>query len=636
MSFLMKHIVVVNLCLVSCALAQTGPPPWSGVQFNGGASLTTQPLTETFTAGAGGVAANTLVTTDSSSPAKIISATGNTVYGVAMGTAAAGATVEVARYGQVPCFVDAGGAVQGDLAIVGTGNVTYCKDSGQTLPANIPIGTRIIGQFRTAAPAGSTALIELTPYQFGLQTGEAFSLNGAPEGSFGSVNLLPSPGLNWQLTPNLQTLNITPQLDSAVVPSKMAANTFAAGSKQTMVPSATTAGLNIAGGPLPTQPAAGDLAVDSTGNLRWYDGLAWRLGTVADTMLTAGAPVFGNGTNHITTGSTTGTGSVVLATTPTLINPLISSFVNALHDHSSPSNGGGLSVNAFNNGLNASSATFLRGDGTWALPPSPVSSVFGRSGTVTAQTGDYNFSQIAGTAALNQLPGSGAITVAGQSCSLGSSCTLASANLSDASNLALLNANQTITGNRTYTGTVDNSSGAHTLPLKAGIAANAPGTCTPGEMYFATDLTAGQNLLYCAAANTWTAQAAGTTNQTIRELSLEFSGGGTPLSTPMTDCRWVDYTGTIYKVTLNSDIAGSATIQVAAVSYASYTGFGSFSTYYGNNPIGSEGFANAYKAQDTTLTGWTTSLPTPAFLCAQLQSPATFTVAHMVIDVLAN
>lgn len=44
----------------------------------------------------------------------------------------------------------------------------------------------------------------------------------------------------------------------------------------------------------------------------------------------------------------------------------------------------------------ASSATFLRGDGTWASPAGggTVDTVFGRSGTVTAQAGDYIASQV--------------------------------------------------------------------------------------------------------------------------------------------------------------------------------------------------------------------------------------------------
>jgi hypothetical protein len=43
----------------------------------------------------------------------------------------------------------------------------------------------------------------------------------------------------------------------------------------------------------------------------------------------------------------------------------------------------------------ASSVNFLRGDGTWALPPpAPVDSVFGRTGAVSPQAGDYTAAQV--------------------------------------------------------------------------------------------------------------------------------------------------------------------------------------------------------------------------------------------------
>src|SRR5215475_9347225 len=45
---------------------------------------------------------------------------------------------------------------------------------------------------------------------------------------------------------------------------------------------------------------------------------------------------------------------------------------------------------------------FLRADGTWQ--PLPVTSVFGRAGAVTAQSGDYSFLQISGTVSAAQLP----------------------------------------------------------------------------------------------------------------------------------------------------------------------------------------------------------------------------------------
>lgn len=107
------------------------------------------------------------------------------------------------------------------------------------------------------------------------------------------------------------------------------------------------------------------------------------------------------------------------------------------------------------------------------LPPPAVSTVFGRSGAITAQTGDYGFAQISGAAAASQLP-----TVA----------------------------MRTDQSNTISSGTQDFSNAAHTLPMKTGAAANRPTTCTTGETYFATDSPAGTNLYGCTAANTWTSQ----------------------------------------------------------------------------------------------------------------------------------
>ena len=47
----------------------------------------------------------------------------------------------------------------------------------------------------------------------------------------------------------------------------------------------------------------------------------------------------------------------------------------------------------------ANSSSYLRGDGAWTVPPSaPVTSVFTRSGAVTAQSGDYTAAQITNAA----------------------------------------------------------------------------------------------------------------------------------------------------------------------------------------------------------------------------------------------
>jgi hypothetical protein len=71
---------------------------------------------------------------------------------------------------------------------------------------------------------------------------------------------------------------------------------------------------------------------------------------------------------------------------------------------------------------------------------------------------------------------------------------------------ATLGNNETFSGNKTFTGILDASGATHTQPALKGIASARPGTCTQGELYFATDATAGQNLYFCSSTNTWTQQ----------------------------------------------------------------------------------------------------------------------------------
>jgi hypothetical protein len=64
----------------------------------------------------------------------------------------------------------------------------------------------------------------------------------------------------------------------------------------------------------------------------------------------------------------------------------------------------------------------------------------------------------------------------------------------------------TLVGTYVITGSWDASGATHTHPIKTGVAASKPATCTVGEEYFATDATAGTNEYYCTATNTWTQQ----------------------------------------------------------------------------------------------------------------------------------
>jgi hypothetical protein len=105
-------------------------------------------------------------------------------------------------------------------------------------------------------------------------------------------------------------------------------------------------------------------------------------------------------------------------------------------------------------------------------------------------------------------------------------------------------AQTTVNGGRVFTGivkssgasaTVDFSGAASTLPVETGLSAGRPATCTVGQMYFATDAAAGQNLSYCTGTpGTWTTVAASLattvveTNQSNAYTAgtQDFSGAG--------------------------------------------------------------------------------------------------------------
>jgi hypothetical protein len=90
----------------------------------------------------------------------------------------------------------------------------------------------------------------------------------------------------------------------------------------------------------------------------------------------------GSTTNEtITHISSTGSGNVVLATSPTIVTPTIASFVNATHNHQNAAGGGALDAAALTSGTigtarlgsgTANSGTFLRGDSTWTAAPTPA------------------------------------------------------------------------------------------------------------------------------------------------------------------------------------------------------------------------------------------------------------------------
>lgn len=124
-----------------------------------------------------------------------------------------------------------------------------------------------------------------------------------------------------------------------------------------------------------------------------------------------------------------------------------------------------------------------------------------------------------------------------------------------------------------------------------------------------------------------------TTNQNIRAVSFLFDGAGSALSGTLSRCQQINYSGTIQEVTLVADQSGAATVDVRTVAYSSYTGPSSASTITASD---TPALSSAVKYQDSTLTGWTTSLSANTVVCFVLSSPSTVTWVAGNIKIAAN
>jgi hypothetical protein len=79
--------------------------------------------------------------------------------------------------------------------------------------------------------------------------------------------------------------------------------------------------------------------------------------------------------------------------------------VSAVNDYDFNQLSGNIAVTQMASGTGASATTFWRGDGTWAVAPGDVTSVFGRTGDVVAVANDYDFNLLSGNIAVSQMNG---------------------------------------------------------------------------------------------------------------------------------------------------------------------------------------------------------------------------------------
>jgi hypothetical protein len=132
--------------------------------------------------------------------------------------------------------------------------------------------------------------------------------------------------------------------------------------------------------------------------------------------------------------------------------------------------------------------------------------------------------------------------------------------------VAVFSASPTLTGtltaaNITATGAIDFSGGTHTSPFKVGTVSAKPATCTTGELYFATDATAGQQIYECSSTNTWTQQLSGGGGNSFSTITVTggagtlatFTGGATTSTNNLINCTdTTSNTGTGYCMSIAS------------------------------------------------------------------------------------
>ncbi len=178
---------------------------------------------------------------------------------------------------------------------------------------------------------------------------------------------------------------------------------------------------------------------------------------------------------------------------------------------------------------------------------------------------------------------------------------------------------RTDTSNTWTTGTQNFAGAAHTLPAKVGTIASIPATCTRGEMYFATDASAGQNWYYCTSTNTWTAQSGG--GSSVYSLPATFDGGGAVLLTGATTCTNIAYGGTLTGIALMAEPSGSATVDIQTETFANYitSGPGGASSIHGSGSIPSISSAHAV---NPSITGFNTTIANNSVVCFVMSSPS--------------
>ncbi|MBI4443516.1 MAG: hypothetical protein HY649_09110 [Acidobacteria bacterium] len=177
-----------------------------------------------------------------------------------------------------------------------------------------------------------------------------------------------------------------------------------------------------------------------------------------------------------------------------------------------------------------------------------------------------------------------------------------------------------------------------------------PGTCAVGQIYHDSDAPVGSRFYLCTTTDTWTAIdnpfgtavdggtggeiADGTitaadlaANQNISTIGITIDGGGSAITSGVQGYIEVPFACTITQATTLADQSGSIVIDVWKDTYANYPPTVLDTITASAKPT----ITTATKAQDATLTGWTTSVSAGDIIGFNVDSATTVTRVHLTL-----
>lgn len=130
--------------------------------------------------------------------------------------------------------------------------------------------------------------------------------------------------------------------------------------------------------------------------------------------------------------------------------------------------------------------------------------------------------------------------------------------------------------------------------------------------------------------DTGTELALGTSaNAKTASIGITIDGGGLAILTGLKGYIEVPYACTITRATLLADVAGSIVIDIWKDTYANFPPVVADTITASAKPT----ISAAQKSQDSTLTGWTTSVAAGDILAFNVDSCSTITRAHLILKV---